>query len=369
MSGVSPPKENHLNTSVFQGRADAPVRLAGPAPASTVTAPRSVFSTAGLPPHQQFDAWRHQAVPYLRVDAPAPGAAAGFHATATALRFGPFLLYAANLPAYDHARSAAQIRRDSLDHWMIAICRRGVQRQRSGDASLTLRPGIPYVFSMARAFEAERAGDEIDWITLHVARDAVPELEAAFAAALYAPLGGAAGSLLASFLGGLCDRMETVTEVDLPHLATAAQALLQAALIPASGSGAPQIEQLQLARLRRIIRHNLGAATLRPGRLAAMAGMSRSQLYRLFEPLGGVAQVIQRERLRQARRLLSDPAERRDIGALAEAAGFFDPSSFSRAFRREFGCTPSEMRMAPTRAGHGAAPVASNTMLALLRDL
>jgi AraC-like DNA-binding protein len=127
---------------------------------------------------------------------------------------------------------------------------------------------------------------------------------------------------------------------------------------------------LELARLRRLILDNLGAATLTPGRLAGMAGMSRSQLYRLFEPMGGVARFIQRERLRRVQRRLADPRERRSIATLAEDVGFFDPSSFSRAFRREFGCTPREGRAEALAAG-AMTPAAprETSIMALLRGL
>ncbi|CAH0184384.1 helix-turn-helix domain-containing protein [Roseomonas sp. CECT 9278] len=358
-----------MNTAVPPGRG-GPAGTFAAAPVASQPAPRTGFTTAGLPPAQQFDAWRHQAVPFLDITPPAAGAAAGFEAGATTLRFGPFLMYASRLPAHGHARSAARIRRDSLDHWIIAMCRRGTHRQRSGETMIECRPGVPYVLSMARAFEAQRSGGEIDWVTLHVARDSVPELEATLASSLHAPLDGAAGVLLAGFMAGLRDGVDSVQAADLPHLATAAQALLHGALHPAGAGGALQLEQLQLARLRRIIRDNLGAATLTPRRLAALAGMSRSQLYRLFEPMGGVAHFIKRERLRRARRLLSDPSERRDIATLAEEAGFFDPSSFSRAFRREFGCTPREARAAELAGGAPAAAApARGTVLALLRDL
>jgi AraC-like DNA-binding protein len=329
-----------------------------------------VFTTAGLPAHQQFDAWRHDAVPFIDIDTAPASAASGFVAKATGLRFGPFLLYASRAPATGQSRRPARIRRDSLDHWLIAICRRGMQRQRSGDSVLEFRPRVPYVLNMARAFESQRLGSEIEWVTLRLARDAVPELEAALSASLHAPLDSAAGLLLGDFLGRLGGGLDGLQLADLPHLATATQALLGAALRPAGGGGDPQMEFLEMARLRRVIRDHLGAATLTPGRLATMAGMSRSRLYRLFEPMGGVARFIQRERLRRVQRLLSDPRERRDIAALAEQVGFFDPSSFSRAFRREFGCTPREGRAEALAVGAmtPAAPRETSVM-ALLRGL
>ena len=115
------------------------------------------------------------------------------------------------------------------------------------------------------------------------------------------------------------------------------------------------MEHLQLARIKRLIRSNLASATLGPARLCALGGLSRSALYRLFEPLGGVARCIQRERLLAAYRALTDPSDRRSIARLAEEVGFFEPSSFSRAFRGEFGTAPRELRAAAL-AGAAALP-------------
>ena len=94
-----------------------------------------------------------------------------------ALPFGSFMFYGASLPAYDYSRTPKRIRQDSLDHWIVAICRRGAQRQRSGDEVTDLQAGVPYVFSMARPFEAVREGPQIDWQSIFIARDAVPELD------------------------------------------------------------------------------------------------------------------------------------------------------------------------------------------------
>jgi AraC-like DNA-binding protein len=169
-----------------------------------------------------------------------------------------------------------------------------------------------------------------------------------------------------------------VTEAELPRLAAATRAVVASCINPSSHDHIAielHLQQARLERVRQVIRKNLRSPTLTPKHISRLVGMSRSQLYRLFEPIGGVARYIQRARLREACRVLSDAEDCRDIREVAENLGFFDPSSFSRAFRQEYGCSPRDMRMsarsgartAPTYPVPGALPPAD--FAALLRNL
>jgi AraC-like DNA-binding protein len=109
------------------------------------------------------------------------------------------------------------------------------------------------------------------------------------------------------------------------------------------------------ARVRQVIRDHIASAALTPARICRLAGVSRSHLYRLFEAEGGVARYVQSLRLRLALDALTRTEPQRPILAVAESLGFYDASAFSRAFRREFGVTPSEARAA-TAAG-GLVPI------------
>jgi AraC-like DNA-binding protein len=42
--------------------------------------------------------------------------------------------------------------------------------------------------------------------------------------------------------------------------------------------------------------------------------------------------------------MLADAASRLTIGEIALRCGFDDPSSFSRSFRRRYGCQPGDVR-------------------------
>ena len=101
-----------------------------------------------------------------------------------------------------------------------------------------------------------------------------------------------------------------------------------------------------MERVRRAVRSNLRSPLLGPDRLCREAATSRSQLYRLLEGEGGVARYILRRRLSESFAILCDTTNNFSIAAIAETLCFADASNFSRAFRREFGMSPSEVRTA-----------------------
>jgi AraC-like DNA-binding protein len=91
----------------------------------------------------------------------------------------------------------------------------------------------------------------------------------------------------------------------------------------------------------------LADSNLDPDIVAEGTGMSRSQLYRLFAPAGGVAEYIREQRLRRCLAdLMSVAHAHRQIADIAYSWGFTDPTYFAKAFKQRFGRTPSEAREA-----------------------
>ena len=120
------------------------------------------------------------------------------------------------------------------------------------------------------------------------------------------------------------------------------------------------ISMVLLERARRLVQGKLFDSDFRIDAVARELGVSRTRLYRLFEPYGGVAHYLQRRRLIDAHAVLADPCDQRRIVDIAEQRCFTDGAEFSRAFRREFGYTPSDVR-----AGiHGGLPNRPATDLA-----
>lgn len=90
------------------------------------------------------------------------------------------------------------------------------------------------------------------------------------------------------------------------------------------------------------IENNLNHSQLNADTLCRYFGLSRSSIYRLFQPEGGINSYIQRRRLY---RCYKDIARRNydTIGDLADAWGFKDQSYFTRLFKKEFNIKPSEL--------------------------
>jgi AraC family transcriptional regulator, positive regulator of tynA and feaB len=105
-----------------------------------------------------------------------------------------------------------------------------------------------------------------------------------------------------------------------------------------------------LATVKSFMHGNLHAADLDVAQIAEVHYISRRYLYELFEPLEDTpAEYLRRLRLHRAAAMLAAPpsggtAARASITEVAESCGFADPTTFSRAFHREFGMPPREYR-------------------------
>lgn len=100
--------------------------------------------------------------------------------------------------------------------------------------------------------------------------------------------------------------------------------------------------------VRTYIDANLGARDLKPATLARTFGLSRSSLYRLFEPVGGVAGYIRARRLERAHQEIKEPGlNNRRIAPAAYGSGFRSIAAFNRAYLQAYGETPRQSRRKP----------------------
>jgi AraC-like DNA-binding protein len=156
--------------------------------------------------------------------------------------------------------------------------------------------------------------------------------------------------LLLGYAGAL-QTLDALERPEIRHLAVAHLHDLVALTLGATRDAAAiaQGRGLRAARLAAVkadITANLGTRDLSLAAVAARQNISPSYVRKLFETDGtSFTKFVLGQRLARAHRLLSDPRSAgRSVSDIAFAAGFGDLSYFNRAFRRCYGCSPSEVR-------------------------
>jgi AraC-like DNA-binding protein len=254
-------------------------------------------------------------------------------------------------------RTKANLRRDPADHWVLTYCWKGATTIGTGRRSLDAPAGVPFLWSLGEMSESERS--DVERVQLFLARDAFSDLAPLLDAACWSALDTPLGRLLGDFMLALERRLPGMVAADRPRLNQAVGALVAACVAPSAqrvADARSQIDASQMERVRQAVRARLRSPNLNPATLCRAAGISRSGLYRLFEG-DGVARYIQEQRLFAAHAALCDVARERSISSIASEFCFADSSSFSRAFRHQFGNSPSDVRAA---ALSGQAPAATS---------
>ncbi|MCZ7487903.1 MULTISPECIES: AraC family transcriptional regulator [Rhizobium/Agrobacterium group] len=152
---------------------------------------------------------------------------------------------------------------------------------------------------------------------------------------------------LADYLILLHQNLVHLKQSSVSRVAEATTHMLAAVLLPSHEklvqAQAP-IDAVVTTRAIRAIGVQIADPDLSPEHLCKSVGVSRSRLYRIFEPAGGISNYIRRKRLLETYRALADTTNVNSISQIAENVGFTDPSSYSRMFKREFGLSPKEVR-------------------------
>lgn len=124
------------------------------------------------------------------------------------------------------------------------------------------------------------------------------------------------------------------------------ETLLGAALASDAGKVLEAAGASMSDRAEEVIRANLASVRLTPDFVAQRLGISRRQLYRLYEDQqGGISQRIRKLRLECMARDLDNPLmDGIPVAELAHRWGLNDAANLSKVFRRQFGCSPREYR-------------------------
>lgn len=208
-----------------------------------------------------------------------------------------------------------------------------------GGRACKVRPGDVVVLDYSR--EIESRATDFHAMYLMVTRAIVPRqlLDPAAHGTVF-PAASGAGQMLIRTMETLLhtadglNRAEAGAAVDA--VLTMAAGMLECALARDDDPNAAQ-----LAKALALIDCEVGNPNLSPALVQASLQLSRSSLYRLFEPLGGVRAAILERRLERTIKSLVKSAKPA-LRTIARDHGFQSEEQLTRSFRGRFGLTPHQ---------------------------
>lgn len=300
------------------------------------------FDTDGIPEREQFAAWRDTMAGTAEI-LPAGEEQGPYRASVDVWPLPALAVTVGLLDAQRTHRSRKRAQRDP-DHYFLTTHLAGRTIARLGHRDIAFGIGQPILFDLGRPVDFEVTSSSS--VSFMVPREELDALVPAFDRHGLA-LAPGLGSLAHDYLVALAQRLPQLSAADATGAARASLGLISACLSPSPDwveqARAP-LEEALLLRARRYIDANLHSPTLTPVVIGRAIGLSRSSLYRLFEPEGGVAAFVRTRRLERVHALISDASERRPLADIAYDYGFHNERSFRRSFQRHFGFSPKEAR-------------------------
>lgn len=322
--------------------------------------PRAVFTVSDVPERERYELWKDSISCIFDVEADTETRQENFFAAVDASMFGPVMLARTTSRGQRWARSPATIARDGMDHFMIQLYETGGQVLTAGEAETEQPTAGLLVYDLSRPMKA--ISGTFTNLSLIIPRPLLAE-------SLRAPDDRHLQALSANepMVALLRDHMLSLKKLAVRMTAAQADAVvpstvaLAAACLNTSAQQTPGGEAgvafASMVAARRLIDNHLSDLALTPDMLARRLGMSRAKLYRMFEPVGGIAQYIRDRRLRRAMLELRGAGFRQHpIYEIALRAGFTSETTFGRAFRQRYGVTPRDVRF----RGAAVQPVAAN---------
>ncbi|MDI9849818.1 helix-turn-helix domain-containing protein [Rhodoblastus sp. 17X3] len=267
------------------------------------------------------------------------------HATAN------HVLSQSRCPSLRLARSDTAIAQCALDVFALRLQLSGRAAARIGESGVEAGEGDLMFLDMKQPLDLTLAAGDSDaadvtiWVPRRKLRAAMSRADAlhGFVVAGTSP----AGALIGGCLRLLAEQAKKISAEQMDALCDGVVALIAKALAPelAGLGGAESRSHSSLAIIRRHIDQHLTLPGLNADSLTKRFGLSRASLYRLFEPVGGVAGYIRQARLDRAyQELMASENSSRRIGPIAYSLGFRNVSAFNRLFKAHYGVSPREAR-------------------------
>jgi len=306
---------------------------------------RSRFDSRVLPAHLAQPTW-NEAIGVVFDSRSRKSVEDGFFASVDAAFMGEVALGRLKATAQDFDRSRYKIARDGMDGYLLQFYLRGQSATRGGSNAEVAGEGDLYVIDMAQPLATSTS--DHDQISLVVPRRLMAErLDGPDGVHMrVVPAGLPLVALFRDSLKSLQRQIDGMSrreaEAALPPLLDLAAAAINGHVDERSMAG---VNLAQFVAVRRHVEERLLDPGLTLDGVLAAFGLSRRKAYRLFEPVGGFATHVNRRRLQRSLLALRSAEWRHlTISEIGSAHCFANAENFSRAFRREYGLSPREVR-------------------------
>jgi AraC-like DNA-binding protein len=306
---------------------------------------RSRFDSRALPAHLAQPTWT-EAIGVIFDSRSRKTVEDGFFASVDAAFMGEVALGRLQATAQDFDRSRYKIARDGMDGYLLQFYLRGQSATRGGSNAEVAGEGDLYVIDMAQPLATSTS--DHDQISLVVPRRLMAErLDGPDSVHMRVVPAGL--PLVALFRDSLRSLQRQIDGMSRREAEAALPPLLDLAAAAINGHvderGMAGVNLAQFVAVRRHVEERLLDPGLTLDGVLAAFGLSRRKAYRLFEPVGGFATHVNRRRLQRSLLALRSPEWRHlTISEIGSAHGFANAENFSRAFRREYGLSPREVR-------------------------
>lgn len=308
--------------------------------------PRFGFQAESMAPDDNAAAWREAVGTLFDVDELALGEPGPFRADLTSFALGSVLLGTTRASGQRFRRTVDTIARSNVDHIIMQLYVQGGYEGVAGQRPMRVQPGDICLFDLAQTLDTRASAFEN--VTMVIPRPKLaaylPNLEALHG--LVIPGSEVAGALIGRHLQALLDVAPSMMQAECEMAVEASIGLITACLRAElqraeQGTGSAG-EADRLIRIKQHIEARLGDPDLSGESILRQFGLSRSVLYRLFGPHGGVEAYIRSRRLHRAFFDLTAPAARaKDVAGRWQLGS---EASFHRAFKAAYGITPKMAR-------------------------
>ncbi len=305
------------------------------------------FDTDAYPEPTRFEMWREVMAATHDV-APAGTTPDPFHIQVAMWRLGQLVVTSGQLTPQAFARSSENICRDHIDHFGLFVQGSGTRLCQVGGDTELLRENDIQIVDFAQAEKSLATAGNTG--TLYLPRDLVEDVIPNFSRFHGRVLRDSMAALFARHVLSMGYHLPHLPSTALPHLTHATMEMAFACL-QSLESGSWEMNSAVVSAMRRrverYIESQLECPDISPASVAQACDMSRTTLYRLFESHGGVMAYVKRRRLHRIRSILVANDDVRPLAGISEDYGFQSGAHFSREFRKEFGCSPGEVRGDP----------------------